>query len=274
MKRKSAAVFAVLASLLAVSCGGGGGGGGSGGGPVGVPDPVRIETRAANGELMFARSFTYDSKGRILTIAADDDGDGILDMMLTNTYDANGLHSSALEFDADGPGASLTAYTTDAKGNILTSGSDANADGVADFVSNTYTYDAADNMLTNTYDTGWHIVRFTFTHDAAGNMLTQAQDTHNDGSIEWRAAWTYDTHGSMLTSSVDTNNDGVWDIVNGWVYTYDSKGRLATEKYDELNDGSYNWRLTCAYGANGGLATRTKDYDLDGTPEETTTWYY
>ena len=101
------------------------------------------------------------------------------------------------------------------------------------------TYDARDNLISQTISKGNNSETTSSTYDDAGNVLTE---TAADGKV---TTYTYDVLGRVLTTTLSKDNDSLcaetneFDVVeNGNLVNtvWDAKGRSTTSYTDELGD--------------------------------------
>lgn len=237
-----------------------------------------------DGDGIFDTTFyTYDAAGNLTSQSSDTNGDGIIDS--SSTYRFNAAGNPTLDtFDSDGDGTidGSTVYRYDEADNLISRSSlDGNGDPVVVdptgivASSETFTYDAAGNLIRSVYDNdgdGTADRIFTFAYDAAGNRILEAFDFDGDGIIERGTAATYDAAGNQTSQSYDTDGDGRPNSTN--FYTYDAAGNQTSSAYDFNGDGLINSRETTTYDAAGNVTERTRDNNGDGIPNFVLTLAY
>ncbi len=193
-------------------------------------------------------NYSYDAQGRLSELT-----DGNDNLIVKYTYDAAGNL-----IQTDNGNGTLTVYTYDGDGDVLSITNYAPSTGGA-------SYNPA-NSTVNSFD--------DYTYDALGNVLT---DTNQDG--QW--VYTYDAD-SQLTHTVFTPNSSDPDSLTSQnlQYVYDADGNRisqtgnsVTTKYVVNDMNEYSSSMT-----NG--VTTTYTYDNDGnltaqtTAGSTTTYSY
>ncbi|WP_170566142.1 RHS repeat protein, partial [Ruegeria atlantica] len=141
--------------------------------------------------------YTYDDDNRLLTETWDNHINNTIDRRITNTYDDHGGR----------------VKTVDHSGNRFQQRTD------------TFTYDANNNLLTETWDFGW-----------------------TDG-IDFSSVRTYGAHNNVLTEALDYDADGTNDVTN--IYTYDADGTKIRKAglYDDGDNGTIDRVWYRSYGA-------------------------
>ena len=173
--------------------------------------------------------------------------------------------ASSIDSNGDVTANSISTYTHDTNGDMLTFDLDTNADGAVER-SYKFTYDANGNMLTRSADLsgdGASNNTQTLTYDAKGNMLTESEDTDGDGAANSIRRYIYDSANNLTRLSMDSDADadGSEDTVSR--FTYDSNGNTLTQIDDTKNDGTPDSTFTYTY-ANGNLLTQMVFSDADG----------
>jgi RHS repeat-associated protein len=165
-----------------------------------VTDPLGRATR-----------FTYDRQGRLSTVV--DAMSGVTaygyDLMsrLTSLTDSKN-QATAFDYDTSGrvkkttyPGGAFESFTYDPVGRLWTKTDRKN-------VTTTFTYDSFGRLTGKTYSNGESAVSYTY--DAADRMLTAVNGVDT-------LTWTYDLSGQVLTEASTKNSSAV-------AYTYDAAG--------------------------------------------------
>jgi RHS repeat-associated protein len=251
--------------------------------------------------------YDYDADGNLIEVSAplgavttftrDPSGTGLLteltdprDKTTTYAYDADGNlasittplgHESTMEYDAAG----RLVESVDGRGN---------ADGAdpADYTT-TFTYDAADHLLTATdplsnvttwaYDDAGNLESVT---DANSNPTTYAYDAANrmtavtDGDAGV-TSYTYDDVGNLLTRTDANDHDTSYayddanrltsttdPLTNVWTLTYDDAGNVDSRTDANGKTTTYTWdalnRLTGITYHDTSTPSVTFAYDANG----------
>ena len=235
-------------------------------------------------------SYTYDARGRTLTLTAPDG-------VSVTRYAYQGNQTTVTD-----PAGKSKTYTSDANGN-LTQVSEPNPAGGT--LVTLYTYDSLNHLTRVSMTRGSATQVRTFTYDPTTQRLSSAttpesgtvQFTYNaDGTLLWKidakgqkTQYGYDTHGRV--TSVNYAPDGVTqDVCQRVTYTYDFGGApewgTAVNALGKVTSKSWGQASGCmafvedyAYTASGGaFRQRLKatlnssvlplylenDYDYDG----------
>jgi YD repeat-containing protein len=203
---------------------------------------------------------------------------------LDHFYQAQGINHNLsvagtmiTDSDANGAADYTDTVTYDAKGNMLTQSFDNNKVGTAGYIAytNTFTYDAKGNRLTQSgYNDADGTADYTdtFTYAANGNQLTRSRDNDADGTPVFTDTYTYDASGNQLTWSRYNDAYGTADFTS--TYTYDASGNLLTwSSYNDAN-GTDDYTYTFTYDAKGNQLTESLDNNADGTADYTSTSTY
>lgn len=197
-------------------------------------------------EADFAWSHTYDAAGNPLIATYDDDVDGVPELTVARTWDADG-RALTETWDYESVDAWGTPYTD---------------------YGWAYTYDAAGNLLVAAYDSGLDgnaLDVWTRTYDAAGNILTSTTDYGDDGVIDGVGTYTYDADGNVL-SIESVNAYGSSTRLYTWV-----DGRVTRLQVDR--DGALAWWEEYSYDAAGDLYEMV-EYDAAGDADYRESYSY
>ncbi len=221
-----------------------------------------FEVHSSGNNLIFERSTTtnlFDKQGKLAqTLTASDiDGDGVADVLITNTlfYDGRGNLVSSIEdldFNADGAvdSRSITIYTNLAANRSQTvTFVDNNADGTMDeIVSSTSTFDNGRLVGTMTeIDTNADgipdfrsVGAWTYDFDNRQSFYVVQSDYFSPGVLQhvFTATYTLNDDGNPVSgvSSAYDPNSGV-NITTTMTFTYDKFGNLVQEMNETLLPG-------------------------------------
>ena len=142
-------------------------------------------------------------------------------------------------------------------------------------VRRAYTYDAKGRLASATRhrsSAGVLKSQETFRYDNAGHLVERRLDEDIDGTVDWRDEIEYDTQGrrTMFREQINTKT-GRAGLNRRYVYDGD---RLQYEDVDNDGDGRYSLRIHYTYDDAGQVATKVRDWEMDGQPEETRRFTY
>lgn len=211
-------------------------------------------TRDISGNIIpyeYITSYTYDSKGNILSIdgplpGADDTTtftyDALTGDLLSITRPVVGTTTYS-QYSADGrvgritdPNGNATLYTYDGRGRVLTITREGNG-------TTTYTYNAAGDITTITQPNG---VTATFTYDAVYGRLTRIEDTLGNYSL-----LSYDAQGNRVEIS---RYDAAGQLVFKKRFDYQAPGSPG-KLWKEINPDSTFTEYS--YDPSGNMAAMT-----------------
>ncbi|MBM4369663.1 MAG: hypothetical protein FJ102_25865, partial [Deltaproteobacteria bacterium] len=226
-------------------------------------------TRVTSGlwEADYAWAYTYDPSNYVLVAEYDGYGDatdGVIDERDTFTRDADGRPlTAAYDYDLDGDAELKVTKSWDAAGNALSETWD--YDGLTDAWGTPYvdwswtlTYDADNNVLSSTYDTGADGLApdvWTYTY-AGGLRMTQDVDYAGDGVLDAQYRYTYDADGNQLTTELI--DEGTWLLSEAYTWT---DGRLA--RLEHYRSGTLAWWSDYQWD-DAGDALDEVQYDASG----------
>ncbi len=174
---------------------------------------LRLEDANADGSPESGDRSRVDASGNLL-LKEYTDGSGLARTRVTYTYDAtNALLVEEDDLDGDGVVDVTFTRTYDPQGNELTLVTTGLWD--ADY-SWSYVYDGAGRVLVAEYDgyfdhtDGIVDERDVFTRDAAGNPLLVTQDADMDGAPELSITRAWDADGRVLTEAWD------YELLDAW----------------------------------------------------------
>lgn len=211
-------------------------------------------------ELYDRSEYTYDEKGRILSMVRHENlyvGSTITE---TYTYAEDGSYVKNEKRDAAGPGAQ-DGYEHqihyDAKGRVtrwlyVNYNGDERSEMLDEF-----RYDDKGNKTYSYHRVGDTAITGSYVYDEEGHLL-EMKELDNTGAVKGWEQYTYDEKGNTLTEN--TSTDGIlWTKVT---YTYDEDGRLAAKN---TTDGNNGWeKITYTYNGDGTLQTE-ETVGSDGT---------
>jgi len=207
--------------------------------------------------------------------STDSNDDGTANSISTFTHDTNGdMLTWNLDTNADGAAEFIFTFTYDANGNTLEQSSDTNGDGTANQVT-TNTYDANGYKLIESVDSnadGTANKVTTNTYNDKGETLTESVDANADGIANSIRTNTYNSANNLTLVSFDSNADGSGDSVSS--FTSDANGNTLTQIDDTNNDGTPDYTFTFTYDANGNMLTQSNDTNGDGTANGIYTYTY
>jgi len=196
------------------------------------PGPCATAKRHADGVAFESWTYGYDAAGHVVREEWDATADGVVETLVTRTYDDAGrLTSVQVEgFDEEHAAAS-DRYVWIYEGDRLVREEHEDAAGVL-------------------------LRRVTYTHDAAGRLVTKELDHGADGTVDARWTYTNDDAGRRTSEEWDQDADGAPESRSEW--TYDAEGREAGERHDEDADGRPERVVTHTWYA-AGHALRTDE---------------
>jgi RHS repeat-associated protein len=164
------------------------------------------------------------------------------------TYDGNRLLTRT-----DPSGLTLT-YSYDDAGNV--SSVQDSQGGLT-----TYTYNAANQVISKTFQDGTTQLRVDFTYDQAGNVLTETRYTDVAGT-QLAGTTQYGYNGAnQVTSIVQTAANGV--VLGSFSYTYNLAGQVTAQTVNGVTT-AYAYDATGQLIAAGG---QSYNYDANGNPD-------
>jgi len=218
------------------------------------------------------RVYTRDAAGNVLEETTDWEMDGILDSVITNTYDEEGRPATTSR-DEDGDGVVDQIETWDYSSALETKHfTDRNVDGEPDSIE-------------------------TITYSDSGELMRQEDDTDADGSPEYIQTYVRSESGLLLEYShvlvggwststtseyddqdrlvrtVEIADDREFDSAIEVAYTYDDEGRQATTVRTDLLDSS-TIGDTYTYDEAGRIATVTTRWNSDPDSDQTQSFIY
>ncbi len=219
----------------------------------------------ADGAIDTESQTTFGPSGLPAFVYYDDDGDGLVDRLQGNSYNAyDQLTEETMDTGLDGIDRRST-WIMDPNGRELKHTNDIGDDGTID--SQTVIHRNAVGLMTmfetdSDGDGVWDN-RYTYTYDVKGNKTQIERDIGANGSIDERSAFEYDVNGRVTLNRDDQDGDGTWDYVRE--FTYDGAGRMTMERTD--NDGNGTWDRVAynEFNEDGTLLTYRRDNDNDGT---------
>lgn len=180
--------------------------------------------------------YTYNDNDQVLTQETDFEQDGVIDQVLSYSYDGN---------------------------NQLIRLTDSRAQTVE-----TRTYDANGNMLSKTIDhpTISRRSRQSFSYDQ--NLLTTLEtDLRNDGSIDITISYEYDSTGQPITQTTSYGDPNTPNTTTRYTY---SDGQLDSVSEDSNSDGNAESSISYRYDANGNILDSTTTRVFDGKTQTST----
>jgi hypothetical protein len=178
---------------------------------------------------------------------------GMSDDEFLDRYDANGnkvYHRS--DFGTDHEWDAIGTYEYDARGNLIHTDWDEEADGVIDQELD-YTYEDDNDLLTATQSEYGSVVEVsTYTHDESGVLERIDVDAGGNGSIDDVYHVTVEVDGSgnvTTTEELDYGNDGTTDELFVLVENADRTEVRAT--FDEDLDGDADFVIEQTYDEYG-----------------------
>jgi YD repeat-containing protein len=207
-------------------------------GPAEMTDPDGRSVYSYEGDLLVAErrfdltgaavgatTYSYDAAGQLLRERSDEPGAPAY-LLSYSWDDAGNLTELRVDEDGDGTTDSLTRYTWDASGHLLTEDAPATAAWPASRVS--YAYDDAGRVRTRGWDDGAdglidEIV--TYTYDGSSERVVTEIARAADGHLIGRTDIAWDAAGHAVREATDEDGDGAVDLV--LMYTYDAAGELS-----------------------------------------------
>lgn len=182
------------------------------------------------------------------------------------------LYQAHSEVDVDGDGVmdvyETTTYNTD--GEPLKSESDDNQDGVIEDWQE-YEYDEVGCLVRHTYDGSFIVADYFYACDENLNTIEEIRDSGRDGVYESVTVRAYNSQGHFLMEVRDQNADGSWDFRS--IKSYDITGELETGfDLDNDGDGIWDYRSYQSYDANDFLVGVMTDSDGDGVVNSSATY--
>ena len=179
--------------------------------------------------MVFYFAKIIQQSGNTMNFYYDNVGDGEVDEVIFVTLDQYGNDTRA-EYDRNNDGVidriDTQTYTYDASGNILTEVYDSSHDEYTE--RNTYTYDTNGNILTNLYESGQYADLTTYTYNANGEILIEENSRYGTDYY----SYTYDENGNILTKTITNEEDGFSYVES---FTYDNRGKIITESYESYD---------------------------------------
>ena len=203
------------------------------------------------GTLYDRSEYTYDDKGRILSMVRHETlyvGSTVTE---TYTYAADGSYVKNEKRDTAGSGAQ-DGYEHqihyDAKGRVTRWLYVNYNGGERSEMLDEFRYDEKGNKTYSYHKAGDTVITGSYVYDEEGRLL-EMKELDNTGAVKGWEQYTYDEKGNTLTEN--TSTDGIlWTEVT---YTYDEEGRLAAKN---TTDGNNEWeKITYTYNADGTLKT-------------------
>ncbi len=232
------------------------------------------DNRMATQKDMFGttNTYSYDAAGNLT---------GIVDSLggtQTMVYDAANRETT-VQFSGNSQTLSESiTYTANSQAQNVNRYSD--VAGTTLIGSTSFTYDAADQVTNIHHRNGSaaNITNVTYTYDAANNLSTQTRDSATttysydaSGQItgDGTTTYAYDANGNRNNAgfSVTTNNQITTD--GTWTYTYDNAGEI-TQK--SLGASSTTWNYT--YDERHQMTSAIKHATPGGTVQETDNYTY
>ena len=133
------------------------------------------------------------------------------------------------------------------------------------------------------FTSGNNTVNYSFTNNDSNNTATEAVSYNN--SPAFTTAYSYDSKDNITSKAITLADNTTLDIVN----TYDSKNRITstglgtaqqTYSYDQYGqltqtaDTANGFTESYTYDSRGNILSKTKVYDDENVPAETTTFTY
>ena len=228
------------------------------------------------GNIIIVITNTYDNGEKRIRSTRDLGGDGNYgdegDSVTIWTYDDDGnMLSQTIDNNNNGSADWVETWVYDDDGNMLSHNIDNDGDGVADETL-TWVYDENGNPISAILDTNGVVNEiFTWAYYENGNLLREATDINGDGLAEY--VITYYENGNVLSEEVDENGDGE-DV---FVITWDEYGNELSQSLDTDGDGvmdvCYNSN-SYTFDADGNKLTLDRDSDCDGDTDYQHTWTY
>ena len=243
----------------------------------GSTDELQVKKRDVDQNGIVDRIAEFDQQGILVTLTADDDGDGVMDRF--QTYAEGVIQRLDQDLDADGRidtrfhfksgrkkrqqrlnenGDIVQEIVFDDAGDTIEIHEDTNQDRHMDTV-----YHYKGELITRIErsqngDGGMHIVE----QYQNGKLADRSHDKNGDGKIEERLY--FDTAGSLSKRRLDTDADGDMDLLE----TY-RNGEVHEQWWDHDQDGHFE---RMAAFDQGRLAQVEEDSDLDGFRETRVTY--
>lgn len=191
----------------------------------------------------------------LVTTSIDQDGDGILESIISETYSTdNLLLKSILDANADGQVDVATDYRYDDNGNQTGQFYDFGNDGTVDYVFTTdFTTSASGNLLitvtSRDLNTSLEDI-YVSTYDPSGNLIEESLVTES-GATQVTATYSYNDLGQI--TAYENKNDGTRTE-----YAYDSAGRFTSSVFFQ-SDGTLFYTDSYAYDTAGNLTQYERD---------------
>jgi hypothetical protein len=248
-----------------------------------------------DGDSVAVKTWRYDSEGRLVELAGS--------RTLTLIYDGSHLSQKRLELPIDAsPNLMVFDYTYNDRGRLQTE--TRIHDGTLETVR-TYAYDRFGRVeviierdrndqergrMEFTYDDLQGRLRAEVFEGATSSHYTEVQFDealrvvsyvhHNNdpglavfGSNPWNFSLSYDESGRLARKAHVSSTEAQPEVFYAYDYSYDEAGRLVEVMVDPISDvpavppGSHA-RVVLSYGADGGLAQISKDYNSTGTVDQ------
>ena len=224
---------------------------------------VYTQDEGADGTIDFRRELSYTPFGDVALDLYDTDGNGIDDLAIAISYNAN-LRQTAYERDNDADGVidRVTNTNYDSFGSVTRR--EVTESGTVTSVQ-AYTYDSVGRLIT--LDTNTTTTR-TIEHwivDEQGMRSTYEVDRGGDGTIDWRSVLQFNAQqrGDRWTrNEIDTNLDGIYDSLR--TREFDAQGHLLSDRRDDDLDGVIDYSVTATYDNFGNQLTYEQDRDGNG----------
>ena len=238
------------------------------------------------GIVIFRMTATWDDQSRLLTWVHDDGDDGTPDYTDTRTYVGEWLENLTIVDQADGIADMVITWTFDANGHPMRG----ERDGI---------YDIEAGNPIRAPDGNPDVIQ-DVVFDVDGNLIQLQQDgdvgpnrEESDGTFDrFQRGHQYNAAGQLVYVEKDGRNaefgthvailaDGTFDAQS---FAYDANGNQTQIQYDVGDDGSNELELVNTFDANNLITMRTLDGIVtndsvimevaDGTPNyvETITW--
>jgi hypothetical protein len=203
--------------------------------------------------------WAFDAHGHVSSYVAKNiaaDGSATVYYEQHDVYDDRDLlieHRYRYEnVDGDPPTIRLIKYSYDAKGKLVESTTDRDADGSID-AKTKYIYDGGEYYSRTENDSGLDgtiDLVTTYQRNAAGKVTQEDYDFGNDSTIDYKVVRTYDDAGHELTLVQTIPDDPTYEFA--WTTTYDTMGRFETFTLTDTLAPESNAKTTYAYGCGNG----------------------